>query len=288
MVSRALATLDLVDHDDARPAFPAVYLEGRTVLSYGELAGSADESGRVLRHDSRALVLCAGDRDLATLLAYLAGTLFSAVPGPPRQRARRRVLSVRPCAGRGVHCARHPGGLPYSDAEPRRTVPAMAAAYAGTVRAVRPTGPYLACGCGIGAAIACEMAARLDDVGSWPRPAPDCWNHRTPVPSPGWASRPGNRAPGPRVARAVRLTSDEHRHRDRSAPLAPPVADPDAAGPGRVRRGAGRRGTAHLGPARRLCMGERDPGPLLRDPVRRASRCRGWCRSMTWPRRLEC
>jgi hypothetical protein len=72
MVSMALATLDLVAHDDARPAFPAVYLEGHTVLSCGELAGLAGESGGVLRHDSKALVLCAGDRDLATLLAYLA------------------------------------------------------------------------------------------------------------------------------------------------------------------------------------------------------------------------
>jgi pimeloyl-ACP methyl ester carboxylesterase len=52
----------------------------------------------------------------------------------------------------------------YCDAEPRRTVPAMAAAYVDTVRAVRPTGPYLLGGCAIGAAIAYEMAARLDDV----------------------------------------------------------------------------------------------------------------------------
>jgi pimeloyl-ACP methyl ester carboxylesterase len=52
----------------------------------------------------------------------------------------------------------------YSDAEPRRTVPAMAAAYVDTVRAARPTGPYLLGGCAIGAAIAYEMAARLDDV----------------------------------------------------------------------------------------------------------------------------
>jgi pimeloyl-ACP methyl ester carboxylesterase len=55
------------------------------------------------------------------------------------------------------------GGL-YSDAEPRRTVPAMADAYIDAVRAVRPTGPYLLGGCAIGAAIACEMAVRLDDV----------------------------------------------------------------------------------------------------------------------------
>jgi hypothetical protein len=52
----------------------------------------------------------------------------------------------------------------YSDAEPRRTVPAMAAAYADTIRAVRPAGPYLLGGCAIGAAIAYEMAALLDDV----------------------------------------------------------------------------------------------------------------------------
>src|SRR5580700_11177386 len=72
MVSMALATLDLVTHDDAQPAFPAVYLEGHTVLSYGELAQLVGESEQVLRHDSKALVLCAGDRDLPTLLAYLA------------------------------------------------------------------------------------------------------------------------------------------------------------------------------------------------------------------------
>jgi thioesterase domain-containing protein len=56
-----------------------------------------------------------------------------------------------------------PAGL-YGDAEPRRTVPAMADAYVDAVRAVRPTGPYLIGGCGIGAAIAYEMAVRLDDV----------------------------------------------------------------------------------------------------------------------------
>jgi Thioesterase domain/Phosphopantetheine attachment site len=52
----------------------------------------------------------------------------------------------------------------YSDAEPRRTVPAMAAAYAAAVRAVCPAGPYLLGGCAIGAAVAYEMAALLDDV----------------------------------------------------------------------------------------------------------------------------
>jgi acyl-CoA synthetase (AMP-forming)/AMP-acid ligase II len=68
----ASATLDLVTHDDAQPAFPAVHLEDRTILSYGELAGLVGEFERVLRHESKALVLCAGDRDLPTLLAYLA------------------------------------------------------------------------------------------------------------------------------------------------------------------------------------------------------------------------
>jgi hypothetical protein len=64
MVARALATLDLVGHDGAQPGWPAVFLEGHAVLSYGELAGLAGESGRVLRHDGKPLVLCAGDRDL--------------------------------------------------------------------------------------------------------------------------------------------------------------------------------------------------------------------------------
>jgi hypothetical protein len=72
MVPMALATLDLVGHDNARPASAAVQLEGNTALSYGELAGLVGESERVLRHDGKALVLCAGDRDLPTLLAYLA------------------------------------------------------------------------------------------------------------------------------------------------------------------------------------------------------------------------
>ena len=72
MVSMPLAALDLVSHDDALPAFPAVFLEGHAVLSYGELAGLVGGAERVLRCDGKALVLCAGDRDLPTLLAYLA------------------------------------------------------------------------------------------------------------------------------------------------------------------------------------------------------------------------
>jgi hypothetical protein len=53
----------------------------------------------------------------------------------------------------------------YPDAEPRRTVPAMADSYVDAIRAERAGGPYLLGGCGIGAAIAYEMAVRLDDVG---------------------------------------------------------------------------------------------------------------------------
>ena len=52
----------------------------------------------------------------------------------------------------------------YSDTEPRRTVPAMAAAYLDIIQAACPAGPYLLGGCAIGAAIAYEMAALLDDV----------------------------------------------------------------------------------------------------------------------------
>jgi acyl-coenzyme A synthetase/AMP-(fatty) acid ligase len=66
------ATLDLVTHDDAQPTSSALYLKGHTALTYGELASSVSEFERALRHDDKALVLCAGDRDLPTLLAYLA------------------------------------------------------------------------------------------------------------------------------------------------------------------------------------------------------------------------
>jgi pimeloyl-ACP methyl ester carboxylesterase len=52
----------------------------------------------------------------------------------------------------------------YTDAEPRRTVSAMADAYVEAIRAEHPVGPYLLGGSGIGAAIAYEMAVRLHDV----------------------------------------------------------------------------------------------------------------------------
>jgi hypothetical protein len=52
----ALTTLDLVVHDDARPAFPAAHVGGHTLPSYGELAGLAGGSERVLPHGGKAPV----------------------------------------------------------------------------------------------------------------------------------------------------------------------------------------------------------------------------------------
>jgi acyl-CoA synthetase (AMP-forming)/AMP-acid ligase II len=66
------ATFDLVTHDEAQPARPAVHLEDRTTLTYGELADLVGEFESALHNNGKALVLCAGDRDLPTLLAYLA------------------------------------------------------------------------------------------------------------------------------------------------------------------------------------------------------------------------
>jgi hypothetical protein len=57
------------------------------------------------------------------------------------------------------------GGL-HSDIEPVRTVSAMADAYLDAVRAAQPEGPYLLGGCGVGAVIAHEMAARLGNAGA--------------------------------------------------------------------------------------------------------------------------
>jgi hypothetical protein len=67
MVPMTLATLDLVTHDDAQPAFLAVHLGGQALLSCGELAGLAGESERVPRHGGNALVLRARGRDLPAL-----------------------------------------------------------------------------------------------------------------------------------------------------------------------------------------------------------------------------
>ncbi|PSL52097.1 acyl-CoA synthetase (AMP-forming)/AMP-acid ligase II [Saccharothrix carnea] len=66
------AMLDLVTHGEAPPRSPAVHLVGGQTVSYGDLAALVGEAERSLRHDTKALVLCAGDRDLSTLLTYLA------------------------------------------------------------------------------------------------------------------------------------------------------------------------------------------------------------------------
>ncbi|MFL6126427.1 thioesterase domain-containing protein [Actinophytocola sp.] len=54
----------------------------------------------------------------------------------------------------------------YSDAEPIRTVAAMARAYVEEIRTVDPEGPYLLGGCSTGAAIAFEMAGQLVGAGA--------------------------------------------------------------------------------------------------------------------------
>jgi acyl-CoA synthetase (AMP-forming)/AMP-acid ligase II len=109
MVPMARATLDLVSHDAARPAFPAVHLEGQTVLTYGELAGLVREAERVLRHDSKALVLCAGDRDLPTLLAYLAtlrlGHVVAFLPASNEILSAYQPEFVVPAPGSGAELA---------------------------------------------------------------------------------------------------------------------------------------------------------------------------------------
>jgi hypothetical protein len=81
MVSMALATLDLVTHDDARPAFPAVHLGGHAVLSCGELGGLAGESERVLRHDGKALVLAGNTAAVISALDLTAAVRAPATLG---------------------------------------------------------------------------------------------------------------------------------------------------------------------------------------------------------------
>jgi hypothetical protein len=119
---------------------------------------------------------------LAALLRHHAGPLPPALSGPlvaiqDGDGTRPPLFLIHPDHGQvGPYCglahalgeeyalsAIQPAGL-YSDAEPRRTIPAMAATYLDTIQAAHPAGPYLLGGCAIGAAIAYEMAARLDDV----------------------------------------------------------------------------------------------------------------------------
>jgi acyl-CoA synthetase (AMP-forming)/AMP-acid ligase II len=105
----ASATLDLVTHDDAQPIAPAVYLEDRSVLSYAELAELVGESERALRYDGKALVLCAGDRDLPTLLAYLAalrlGHAVAFLPASAEILSAYQPEFVVPAPGQGIGLA---------------------------------------------------------------------------------------------------------------------------------------------------------------------------------------
>jgi len=111
MASMALPTLDLLTHDGARPVFPAVHLEGHAVVPYGEPAGPAGPaglaggSGRVLHHGGKALVLCAGDRDLPALH----------VAGQPGRRAGLAAIAVHR-AGRRLQPAM---ALPATAVQPR-------------------------------------------------------------------------------------------------------------------------------------------------------------------------
>src|SRR5882757_1517591 len=115
-MAMASATFDLVTHEDARPASPAIHLAGGGTLTYGELAESVGEFERVLRHDSKALVLCAGDRDLPTLLAYLAalrlGHAVAFLPASDEVLSAYQPEFVVPAPGSGTGLA----GLGYRPA----------------------------------------------------------------------------------------------------------------------------------------------------------------------------
>ncbi|WP_367128734.1 AMP-binding protein [Saccharothrix sp. HUAS TT1] len=99
------ATLDLVTHEEASPRSPAVHLAGGRTLSYSDLDGLVREAERSLRHNGKALVLCAGDRDLPTLLAYLAalrlGHAVAFLPASAEILAAYRPEFVVPAPGGG-------------------------------------------------------------------------------------------------------------------------------------------------------------------------------------------
>ncbi|MFC6090070.1 AMP-binding protein [Saccharothrix lopnurensis] len=96
-------------HGEASPRSPAVHLVGGRALSYGELAALVREVERSLRHDTKALVLCAGDRDLSTLTAYLAalrlGHSVAFLPASAEVLAAYRPEFVVPAPGGGSDLA---------------------------------------------------------------------------------------------------------------------------------------------------------------------------------------
>jgi acyl-coenzyme A synthetase/AMP-(fatty) acid ligase len=115
------AMLDLVTHDDAQPTSLAMCLEDRTKLTYGELAKLVNEFEWALRQDGKALVLCAGDRDLPTVLAYLAalrlGHAVAFLPASPEILAAYQPEFVVPAPGSAAGLT----GLGYRPAEERVT-----------------------------------------------------------------------------------------------------------------------------------------------------------------------
>jgi acyl-CoA synthetase (AMP-forming)/AMP-acid ligase II len=112
-----MATFDLVTHEDASPRSPAVHITGVGTLTYGELAGQVDVVRKSLRCDTKALVLCAGDRDFPTLLAYLAalrlGHTVAFLPAAPEILAAYQPEFVVPAPGTGADLA----GLGYRPCE---------------------------------------------------------------------------------------------------------------------------------------------------------------------------
>lgn len=112
------AMLDLVTREGVAPGSPAVHLVGGRTLSYGDLADLVAEAERPLRHDGKALVLCAGDRDLPTLVAYLAalrlGHTVAFLPASAEILAAYQPEFVVPAPGDGGI----PKGTGYGSDEP--------------------------------------------------------------------------------------------------------------------------------------------------------------------------
>jgi acyl-CoA synthetase (AMP-forming)/AMP-acid ligase II len=95
--------LDVVGHGAA--GTPAVVLGGGRTLTYGDLAELVGGVEKSLRHNDKALVVCAGDRDLPTLLGYLAGLRLghtvAFLPDTPEVLAAYRPEFVVPGPGGG-------------------------------------------------------------------------------------------------------------------------------------------------------------------------------------------
>jgi acyl-coenzyme A synthetase/AMP-(fatty) acid ligase len=97
--------LDLLERDDAaRRARPAI-VSGGSTLTYGELGDLVGGVEKSLRHPDKALVLCTGDRELSTLVGYLAalrsGHAVAFMPGTAEVVAAYRPEFVVPGAGDG-------------------------------------------------------------------------------------------------------------------------------------------------------------------------------------------